>query len=63
MINMLNAQLLLLLLYIKTRLKKEHYLIRQDNTIYKCSTKLSFSSIDKSDNTSETNRKVPYLYN
>ena len=29
--------------------KKEHYLIRQDNTIYKCSIKFSFPNILEKD--------------
>ena len=43
----------------QTRLKKERYLIRQDNTIYNFFIKLSFSSIGQ-EKATET-KKVNYL--
>ena len=44
----------------ETSLKKEHNLIRQENTIFKLLIKLSFSSIEQ-DITTETNMKIIYI--
>ena len=43
------------------KVKKERYLIKQDNTIYTFSIKLSFLSIEQDRSKVQTNTKVTYL--